>query len=83
MPKVPSGILVTSVSTVELQYIAEFRVRNPETAIWSERDMYEYKATLTKTELHVFTCYVCECPVSAKLILLLYFVLCCFASINL
>ena len=28
--------------TVELQYNAEFRVHNPETAIWSERDMYEY-----------------------------------------
>ena len=30
------------IHTVELQYIAEFRVHNPETAIWSERDMYEY-----------------------------------------
>ena len=29
-------------STVELQYIAEFRVHDLETAIWSERDMYEY-----------------------------------------
>ena len=29
-------------NTVELEYIAEFRVHDPETAIWSERDMYEY-----------------------------------------
>ena len=28
--------------TVELRYIAEFRVHNPETSKWSERDMYEY-----------------------------------------
>ena len=40
--------------------------------------MYEYQATLTKIELHVFTCYVCECPVSAKLILLFCTLLFCF-----